>query len=358
VRIALVHYSAPPVIGGVETILGAHARLFCEHGHEVCIVARTGEPDIELRGGSELAAALHGFDCVIVHNVLSMPFDLALTEALWRIAESNPQTRWIAWVHDLAACNADYAPAAPILSRASPRFEYVAVSSLRAGQFATLTGTTPRVIPNGIDPVFQLALPPHIAAFAERQSLFSRDIVLLHPTRLLRRKNVELGIAVTASLRAAGKDAVLIVTGAPDPHNAASAAYADSLLALRRDSALEDVVLFAGEHFPTGPDTVAILYRLADALFFPSKQEGFGIPILESAIHRLPIFASDIPPLNALLETPNSSFSLTDSPEQVARLIIETLSDSPQYRFRKEALQRYSWQTIWQSHLSPLLRTL
>jgi mannosylglucosylglycerate synthase len=354
-RIAIVHYSALPVIGGVETVLAAHALLLREHGHEVRIVARTCEPDVILSPPSDLPAALRGCDCVIVHNILTMPFDLPLTEALWRAAESTRGTRWIAWVHDLAACNPDYTPAAPILSQASPHFEYIAVSELRAGQFQTLTGIPARVIPNGIDPVSQLALPPYIAAFAERHALFSRDIVLLHPTRLLRRKNVELSIAVTAALRASGTDAVLIVTGAPDPHNPTSADYAESLFTLRRDSGLEDSVLFAGEHFPTGPDTVAILYRLADALFFPSRQEGFGLPMLEAALQRLPIFAADIPPLNSLFSEPTPSFSLTAAPGKIAALISRILSASVAHRLRKETLRQYSWRTIWGTRLGPLL---
>ena len=53
--------------------------------------------------------------------------------------------------------------------------------------------------------------------------------MLLHPTRLLRRKNVEFGMAVIAALRTAGCHATLLVTGAEDSHHAASRAYAAGL---------------------------------------------------------------------------------------------------------------------------------
>ena len=44
-RIALIHYSCLPVIGGVEFILAAHARLFADHGHEVTVICRGGTSD-------------------------------------------------------------------------------------------------------------------------------------------------------------------------------------------------------------------------------------------------------------------------------------------------------------------------
>ena len=42
-RVALLHYAAPPVIGGVESVVGQHARLMADAGHQVCIVAGRGE---------------------------------------------------------------------------------------------------------------------------------------------------------------------------------------------------------------------------------------------------------------------------------------------------------------------------
>ena len=42
-KIALLHYSAPPIVGGVESVLGHHARLMADAGHQVRIVAGRGE---------------------------------------------------------------------------------------------------------------------------------------------------------------------------------------------------------------------------------------------------------------------------------------------------------------------------
>ena len=41
--IALIHHSAPPVVGGVESVMGHHARLMANAGHSVRLVAARGE---------------------------------------------------------------------------------------------------------------------------------------------------------------------------------------------------------------------------------------------------------------------------------------------------------------------------
>jgi hypothetical protein len=42
-KIALLHYSSPPVVGGVESVLAHHARLMADAGHQVTILTGCGE---------------------------------------------------------------------------------------------------------------------------------------------------------------------------------------------------------------------------------------------------------------------------------------------------------------------------
>ena len=42
-QIALLHYSVPPVIGGVESVLAQQARLMADAGHNVRGIAGRGE---------------------------------------------------------------------------------------------------------------------------------------------------------------------------------------------------------------------------------------------------------------------------------------------------------------------------
>jgi mannosylglucosylglycerate synthase len=134
-HIALIHYSAPPVVGSVESVLAQHARLMAQAGHTVRILAARGQPisdqiqfitlplidsrhprvlaaKAELDRGvvpadfepltSEiihtLQAALTDVDVLIAHNVCSLSKNLMLTAAIHRL----DRPRQILWHHDLA----------------------------------------------------------------------------------------------------------------------------------------------------------------------------------------------------------------------------------------------------------------
>ena len=42
-NIAILHYSVPPVVGGVESVIAHHARLMAADGHSVRLIAARGE---------------------------------------------------------------------------------------------------------------------------------------------------------------------------------------------------------------------------------------------------------------------------------------------------------------------------
>lgn len=373
-KIALLHYTYLPVIGGVEIVMAEHARLFTQHGHEVTVICDQGaseDPRIKVellpdaQDAGELARALEprlaNMDVVFIHNVATMPFHLALTEALWNIAKRLTSVRFIAWLHDIVACNPDYQLPSTTewpwsaLVKAHERYHYVAVSELRRRQFAELTGGQARVIPNGVEPVKMLGLSEPIAELAREYDLTGREIVLLHPTRLLRRKNVELGLRVTAALKAAGRSCAYIVTGAPDAQNPASREYAEQLQVLRAELRLENDALFLHENMPIEGRDLASLFMLADALFYPSRQEGFGIPVLEAALHRLPVFCSAIEPLDALLSYGVTLFSLDAEPFQVALTIAARLGTNDAWQARSQVRRQYVWPSIYRNYLAPLL---
>ena len=362
-NITLVHYSATPVIGGVERVMAEHAQLFSEHGHCVTVLCHRGgegavllpnDPSADAQAAA-LRSALGTQDIVFLHNVLTMPFHPGLTEALWRVMDELPGVRFVAWVHDVAACNPDCAPVAPIFSKAHPRCEYIAVSPLRARQFAEATGSPPErcaVIPNGIDPARVLGLPENVAAFAQRHDLLDGRMLLLHPARLVRRKNVELSIAVAHEFAQRGDPATVLVTAADDPHSATARSLGEKL---RGECSQERGVIFAGDHFAVGDAGLAGLYRLADALLFPSRSEGFGLPLLEAALHRLPVFCSDIEPLRGLLREGAIHFSPDAEPAHIASLIAEALEAMPAFRERRRVLREYGWDAIFRRHLASLL---
>jgi glycosyltransferase involved in cell wall biosynthesis len=368
-RIALVHYTAAPVIGGVEQVLAAHARLFREAGHEVTLLAEWSQLPPAY---SPRVAALRAWlkpklaeqAVVFLHNVATMHFDLALTAVLWEIAAELPAVRFIAWVHDLAACNPDYVLPSPenspasLLRRANPRFAYVAVSEWRKQQLIALTGLPESdclVIPNGVDPAEVLDLAPRIRLLEAECRLLDRDILLLQPARLLRRKNVELTLEMTACLKAQQRSCACLITAPPDVHHAASREYAEELKLLVRQLGLEDDAFFLDELPPLDAAEMRSLFQLADALFFPSRQEGFGIPLLEAGLHRLPIFCAEIDPLMSLLPEATFPFSLSKPPAELASELIARLEADVRHQARKQTLRDFSWRAIYRNFLARLL---
>lgn len=366
-KIALVHYTYLPVVGGVELVMGAHAQILAGAGHEVTIVCRrgtSGDPRIRVdllpvdrEVAPRVEAALARQDVVIIHNVCTMPFDLEFTHALWTSAEKLRRTRFICWLHDLAACRPEFVlPSnARLLTLANPRFEYVVVSEHRQLQFRQRTAISARVIPNGVDVTNVLALPAEVAAFVSRHRLLERDIILLHPARLLARKRIDFSLRVAAALKARNLSCALLITAAADPHTVTAQAHTNELRGLQEELGLNDVAFFVGDHFPVGARDLAALYHLADALIFPSHEEGFGLPVLEAALHRLPIFCTDAPPLNAHLAHGLMLFSPEAGPAEVAEMIVRHISADPPTQARKQTVRNYSWETINRKFLAPLL---
>jgi glycosyltransferase involved in cell wall biosynthesis len=104
------------------------------------------------------------------------------------------------------------------------------------------------------------------------------------------------------------------------------------------------------------PDTViADFYRLADALILPSREEGFGIPLLEAGLAGLPVFCSAIPPLQALGEEQAHYFSPDAHPDQVASQMTEVLGASPVFALRRRVRRQYTWEQIYTRQIAPLL---
>jgi mannosylglucosylglycerate synthase len=292
-RIAIIHYTAPPTIGGVERVIGWQQRLLESDGHAV-----------DLLVPATLPADLGCYDVVLVHNVFTMPFDLTLTKRLWQTVSTWSHGMWINWVHDIAKINPHYAHLPwqqreyDLLSQPPPNCLHVTVSEVRQKEYATVTGLTAqevRVMPNAVDVFETLGLSQHMRRCVEQCDLFNRDLVLFHPARMVRRKNIEHALRTVSAIRDAGYDIAYLLTAAPDPHNQDQLIYAAELESLVDELRLRDHVHFIGQQHPLAEQDVRSLYQVADVLLFPSLSEGFGLPLVEAAIHGLPVYCSDIP---------------------------------------------------------------
>ena len=405
--IALLHYACPPVVGGVEEIIHQQASLFSRYGHKVKIYVGVGQRydkkyEVEINpllgsrtkrvlevhqsiqegrhGDMEsllgeiygyLTNALKGFDLLITHNVLTMHFNLPLTAALHRLGQECILPI-ISWNHDSPFFYSDYPEYLDrfpwnMLKRSYAGINYVAISESRKKMFSDLYGTKKQlsVIPNGIDPVGFFRLDPTTVRLIQERRLFEADFLMVQPSRLHFRKNMELSIYVTKALQDLGLKATLLITGAHDPHEAKSMAYYDHLTAISRDLGIENDVLIMAEHvFENGEklsgDRIIIrdLYLIADILFLPSLQEGFGIPLLESGMIKLPVVCSNIPPFLEIGGSDVCLFSLDDSPCKIAKDIIQFVEGLKPHKMFRKVMKEYSWDNIYNNMLLPLIKRL
>ncbi|MGH2607028.1 MAG: glycosyltransferase [Anaerolineales bacterium] len=404
-KVGLMHYLGPPTVGGVEDTLRRHAVGLAELGHDPVLVVGQGEsfhrdvpvviipkmssrdPQVlevqsaldvgtlgeafeELRAvlTQRIRMALASREVVVVHNVLTLHKNLALTAALWDLQEASELPPLVGWHHDLAWARPAYRsqlhPGFPwdLLRRSWPGVLHVTVSRGQRARLAELYGVEPRtirVVPPGVDPETILSTP-QARLLARRLRLLEADGVLLLPARLTRRKNIELALHVLAALRdRSGKDYRLIVTGPPGPHNPANLAYWDELRGLRTSLGLESSAHFLYELTEEGrsvPAPVIVdLYRAADALLFPSRDEGFGIPVLEAGLARLPVFCADLAPLRESGGEQAAYFSPDAPPEEVAALIESRLADDPAHLLRRRVMREYRWEVRIRDQVVPIL---
>jgi mannosylglucosylglycerate synthase len=404
-NIVLLHYAAPPVVGGVETVLARQAQLLARSGHQVRILTGRGQtwnaripvdvlPLLDSRHPkvlkvkarldegvipdnfealveqiqSELSRSLSDVDAVIAHNVASLHKNLALTTALYQISQSTPAPRTILWHHDLAWTTTRYQselhPGWPwdLLAKPWPGVRQVTISSARRQELSNLMGIPLweiTVVPAGLDISDFLSLHPRTLALIENLGLALAAPIMLTPVRITRRKNIELALASLAELRKELPEAVLIVTGPPGPHNPSNQQYFKQLKQQRNALKLKGAVYLMADLLPEGltDETVADLYRIADALLMPSREEGFGIPILEAGLSRMPIFCSNIPQLRALAGEFGTYFSPDEEPAQVAHMIVQRLRSDPLYQMRVKVRKEYTWDAVYQNKIAPLLES-
>jgi len=126
-----------------------------------------------------------------------------------------------------------------------------------------------------------------------------RDFVFLLPARVMVRKNIDFAIEVVKKIREGGRNPLLLITGAKVADSPASEHYG-TFLRQSLPKELTGHVHFLSDYFLVQDDTLRDLYLLSDCLLFPSRQEGFGLPVLESAMHKMPVWCGDIPSYRAL----------------------------------------------------------
>ncbi|MFO7870276.1 MAG: glycosyltransferase family 4 protein [Kiritimatiellia bacterium] len=400
--IAILHYSCPPVIGGVEFVISAHAGLFAEAGFRTKLIVGKGGsvhpdvktavvPEISSDGGpvrrvvrsllegkvpegfdaavkrveSALSRNLRGVDICFMHNVMTMHFNLVLTAALANLIKRRRSPVFVAWTHDSTFGDSSYSRHQrydypwSVLSTPVPGCRYCAISEHCRKEITSLFGISSSgvtVVPDGIDVPRLLGLTEPVRELFFREKLYETDVTALTPTRIVRRKNLEAGIDITAAIKKQGRRVRWIITGAPDPHNRDANEYFDRLLARRRQKRVQKEVIFLCERFAgrVSDEDLRGLFSLSDMLIFPSLREGFGIPVLEGGLAGQVLVLNDVPALREIAGRRAVYIREGVSAAETARKAIRAFDRSPRLRFRREIISGYSWHSVFRKRILPL----
>jgi glycosyltransferase involved in cell wall biosynthesis len=356
-KIVLLHFTVYPVVGGVERIIEAQKKTFKQLGYEVQVNdGATGRLYLK-----ELLSMPSGASvCIIAHNVMTMPFDLKLTSLLMQVAKDCKWVKVVDWVHDIAKINVQYAhlpwdqPEYKNLLNSNSEMKHITISANRVDEYTkAFVGADIMHIPNGLD--LQTILG--ISSRVEQLQLLNWDLVLFHPTRWVRRKNIECGVRVTAALKERGVQVLYLLSGAVDPHLQSGLEYYQEIKQEIKQLGLdEDSIQILAEQGILSDDDLRSLYIMSDALFFPSLQEGFSLPIAEAQIHQLKVFCSDIKTHQEFKNV--HYFNPFDSPHQIAEFMMDQLGVTlvNPCTPRKQRMRELSMIEILKNKFIPLLR--
>ena len=278
-RAAIVSYRLG-MADGVSVTAAQWATALRHIGMRVRMVAGDGDPDVIVPGLAldasrppsqrSLRAALDDMDVVIADNVCSLPMNQAAGEA---VAEYLRGRRAVLRHHDLPWERKQYADVTT-WPPDDPAWRHVTVNDLARRSLMAERGIAATTVYHG---------------FAEQPCPQRRDevrellgvgdgVLVLQPTRAIPRKNVHLGLAIAEAI-----GATFWLTGPAED------GYADELAEL-----LDGARVPVRRRLPDGVD-MAAAYAACDAVVLPSSWEGFGLPLIESALHRRPIVVGDFP---------------------------------------------------------------
>ena len=172
---------------------------------------------------------------------------------------------------------------------------------------------------------------------------------ILYVGRLEKKKNTPLLIDAFAILREANKDIKqkLVLIGD------ASFGY-DEVIYVINEFNLDSEVIMPGW---VEEEDVPYIYNAATAFIFPSKHEGFGIPIIQAMACGVPVIASNIPVLKEIAEEAAMFFNPNDE-NDMAKVMTEIVNNK---KLREKLIikggkkvKEFSWEKCAQATLKEI----
>lgn len=401
-NITLIHFAYPPNPGGVERVIEEQAHLLKDLGFKVKVLTGSGNdnkvevkeiknlqsvgnfnPELQKKMlgenifdeefkvlskeiGQELDKELEDQDVIIVHNMLSIYRNLPFIEAFSTYSALHPEKKFINWIHDHMLIDKDRIKEErpdqfmkDLITKPLKNTIYVAISSTFAKLLRdVIKGVEIKIIPDGVDIRDELEIGEGIWGLIQKHNLLDASPLFLIPANIVERKNIEYSINVLKEVRNKFSKTKLLISGDVSKHKD-TMEYYKKLKDLIKELGIENEAIFLREEFenPRSEKDLNDLYKICDAVLYFSKSENFGLPILEAALQKIPIFLSD---LRVFREIGGDNLEYMDvkkqSPKETAQRIIELLQNDKEFLMRKNVKSNYNMETILKKNLVPLIR--
>jgi len=274
-------------------------------------------------------------DLLVIENALAIPLNIPLGLA---ITEVIAETRFLTvahhhdffWERKRFLINAvwDYLNMAfpPHL----PSIQHVVINSSQDNQLSLRTGISPAIIPNVMDFENRPSFDDYSCDLRKSLGLKADELLILQPTRIVKRKGIEHSIELVSRLEMKAK---LVIS-----HASGDEGY-DYERRLREYSSIMNVdTLFVSDIIKSyrgkTPDGRKIYapkdaYHQADLVTYASSFEGFGNAFLEAIYFRKPIVVNSY-----------SVYATDIKPKGFRAIELDDYVDSESIEFTKKVLQR------------------
>lgn len=404
-KIAFIHFAYPPTIGGVEILMQEQAHILSELGYQITILTGSGTSDNksvtlievpEFQSLKNIDSALqdeinsekisdkynalvekiqsiceqylNDKDTVIIHNMLTLKRNLPFIEGFKKYHEKHSKQKVLAYTHDhayileekLGIPDTSTELERRLLTTPLKDMHYITISDTFGRLLAKLMHLPPErvhTIPNGININKFLEIDPIIATFINEYKILEKFPIIMSPVNIVERKNLEYSVKIIAELKKSFPDIVYIITGQTSKHKDTSD-YFNKIQSLIESLGLKDNALYFSYIYNRylKEKEMHDLYTIADAVFYFSKSENFGLPLLEAGLSKTPIFSSN---LDVFKEVRGQSEFAVDvnleTPENVGQKVHAFFSTDPVSKLNYRTRTTYELKNILQKYLLPLL---
>jgi glycosyltransferase involved in cell wall biosynthesis len=411
-KIGLLHYTYPPVIGGVEVIVHEHAHLFAENGYSVTVFAGHGVSDhakINLINipefqslavfNNDLNEKINNFpqfpqefyelkekitrklekyfkeiDIVIAHNILSLNLNPCLSFALIDYFKKNPNKKLISWIHDpiISIKNGKIVKKTFINKQLEnlayqpiQNIHYVAISNSLKEILVSIIGYPKdiiTVIPNGINIQKFLNLSPLTWKIYHKYQLNKADLLIFLPSKILRHKNIDLSIKIFNEILKSKPASFLIISAEKNPHSK-KYDYVNEVMQLIKILKLEKNIIFLNNEiksFGINYDFQVIkdFYKLTDVVFFLSDHENFGLPGIEAGLNKTLTIFSEKKIFHEITSGNGVFINTQKTPKQISENILKIVNKNPSIKFFQKIKKEYDFETIFSEKIIDYINKL